>query len=802
MTHGEGRLVLVLGEAGIGKSRLLEALEAEARGRGIPAHVGRSYLSEQVLAFAPWIEALRAADVTAQPRILESLGPTWIDELARLLPDLDATRPASGVDAGSSQRLFEAVARLVSGLAAEQPRLILLEDVHWADDMSLRLLAFVARRVGSIRALVVATAREEELGGDSMMSRVVDELSGRPGIQRLSLSPLSREDTATLVMSLAPSGRDRAATALLAERMFAASGGNPFMVVETMRALADGAGDHATGVTLPERVKQVIAGRLARLGDRGQSLVATASVIGREFDFWLLQAASGLSEAVTAEEVEALVRRRVLRVVGERFDFVHDQVREVAYGQLLPPRRTLLHAAVARAIERLPAGQLNDDVERLAHHSFRGELWEAAVRYGRRAGHVAADRSASAQAEACFDRAIAALTRLPETRERLEQAFELRQLRGAHYIALGEREALLRGIEEAVVLAGRLGDQHRLATILSARANGLWFTGDHRRALESGTRAVALAEAIEDPALRISANLNLGMICASVGDHRGAAGLLARAVELLAGDLQRERLGRTLYPAVNARGELARARAELGEFDAARTTIDEAVRIAEALGHSTTTLVLHLDACHVLLCRGDFLDAIPPLEACLDAFRAAGFPTWSSASAAQLGYARAMTGRLDEGIPLLREGLELVAQGRRTREACFMTYLAEALLLDREMGDAAIVAEQALALSRERSEKATEARTLYLLGEIGAESREGPTAEGRFHEAVALATELGLRPLAAHCHLGLGKLYRHTGQREPASEYLTTATTMYREMGMTYWREQVEAENQSSSFSV
>ena len=156
--RGAGRLVVVLGEAGIGKSSLLEALETAARRRGVACSLGRSYLSEQVLPFAPWIEALRAAGVVGHARLQERLGPAWIDELARLIPDLGARSSERAGDTGP-QRLFEAVARLVSCLADERPWLIMLEDVHWADEMSLRLLAFVARRIPLLREAVEQVAQ-------------------------------------------------------------------------------------------------------------------------------------------------------------------------------------------------------------------------------------------------------------------------------------------------------------------------------------------------------------------------------------------------------------------------------------------------------------------------------------------------------------------------------------------------------------------------------------------------------------------------------------------------------------------
>jgi tetratricopeptide (TPR) repeat protein len=286
------------------------------------------------------------------------------------------------------------------------------------------------------------------------------------------------------------------------------------------------------------------------------------------------------------------------------------------------------------------------------------------------------------------------------------------------------------------------------------------------------------------------------MICASVGDHQRAIGLLESAVELLGGDLERERLGRALYPSVAARAALARSQAELGHFDSAKATLGAALGIAEALQHFTTLQATRLNACHVLLVRGDFRNAIPEVEACLEALRAAGSPTWSARAAAMLGYAYAMTGRLEEGIALLRDAVAQVAQGPRTTEAVVTTYLGEALLLARELGEAAALAERALALARERFERAIEARALWLLGEIAAQEPGGDrqAADRYYDDALSLAGELGLRPLVAHCHLGLGTLWRRAGDGQAGARHLATATEMFRKLGMSFWHEQASAE--------
>ena len=804
--QGSGGLVVVLGEAGIGKSALLEAIDGEARRRGISCLVGRAYASEQVLAFAPWIDALRGGDVAGPPRaltpsVLSRMGPAWTEQLARLIPEIltgQDSRRAAGE--GSEQRLFEAVAHLVASLAADQPRLIALEDVHWADETSLRLLAFVARRIHAVRALVVATAREEEVGGTPLLSRVLEELGADARADRMTLGPLSRDDTVHLVRSLAPARADALAVGRLAEQVFAASNGNPFMIVETVRAVAEGAGrgGRVAGWTpparlvLPARVQEVIGGRLARLGERSRTLLAAAAVIGREFEFALAQRAAGLDEAAAAEEIETLVRRRLLRVVGERFDFAHDQVRDAVYGELLLPRRTVLHAAVARAIEELSGARPDEHVERLAYHAFRGQLWDRAVQYGQRAGEIAAERSASAQALAHFDQGMQALAHLPESRETLKSGIDLLRLRSSHQFALGDRAAVLHDAEEAMRLAERLADGPTLARTASLRANALWFAGDNRRALEAGRHAVALADASGDLVARIVATLNLGMSSNTSGDHRAAVALLTTAADLLGGVREADRLGRTLYPAVTIRGELARAHAELGEFAAAEARAAEALGIAEALQHVASSLVARLDVVHVQICRGQFHEARGALEPCLHLFRESGLTAWSVSAVGMLGYAQAMTGRLAEGIAGLADAVEQAGQGRRTREGVFTTYLGEAQLRAGRARDAMELGTRALALARERGERGTEAVALRLLGEAAALGPARALEEAARHckDALAIAEELGLRPLVARCHLSLGAI---AGRASGARQHLETAKAMFGGLAMSFWCAEVEA---------
>jgi tetratricopeptide (TPR) repeat protein len=451
----------------------------------------------------------------------------------------------------------------------------------------------------------------------------------------------------------------------------------------------------------------------------------------------------------------------------------------------------------------LYAGSLAEHVERVVAHAVRGEVWDKSAIYAVRAGTRAADRSAHAQtSRAFFDTALEALEHVPESRATLEQGIETRRLLTTSLFALGEREAYLRQMDEALALAERLGDAGQLANVLAARTNALWFAGDHRRALESGQRAVALAETSGHRVYLIHAWLSLAIVCQSVGDHRRVLTLVAKAVEGLRGDLERDRQGRAQFPAVIALSELASAHAQLGDFDVAVTIHEEAVRFAESLRHSTTLLTARLESLQTLVGRTAFHEAIPGLEALVQALREGGLLVWETTAAALLGYSYAMAGRPREGVPLLRNALDQTARGRRSHETRLTAYLCEALLKAGEAGEARELATRALAMSRQRLERGMEARILHLLGTIDAPRSvdgNGSEAEHHYASAMAIALELGLRPLVAHCHLGLGQLYRYRGKRQGVLEHLTTATTMYRDMGMAYWLKHAEVETRGVS---
>ncbi len=526
--------------------------------------------------------------------------------------------------------------------------------------------------------------------------------------------------------------------------------GNPFFLEETVRTLVETkalAGERGRyrlvqpvqAIQVPATVQTVLAARidrLDRLAPDDKRLLQVASVVGKDVPFVLLQAIADLPDEGLRRGLDHLQAAEFLYETGLypelEYTFKHALTHEVTYGGLLQGRRRELHARIVGAIETSHRDRLGGEVERLAHHALRGELWEKALGYLRVAGAKALARSANTEAAALFDQALGVLPHLPESQATHEQAIDLRfELRQALQ-PLGEHRRVLDYLGEAETLATSLGDQRRRAWVSAYLSQYYFWMGEGDRALTAGERALATAERLDD-------------------------------------------------------------------FGEAHDCGREAIRIAESVAQPYSLATAHSLVGHLHLDKGDVAQALPVLERALifiETSRGFFFPAIGST----LGRAYVRSGRISEGVSLLER---VVAAQRDTLlrtgflgQAAVLIHLGEAYVLSGRTTEAHQAAQRGLSLARERHERGTEAYGLQLLGEIASQGDppDVPEAEGYYRGALTLAEPRGMRPLVAHCHLGLGKLYGRTDKREQAHEHLTTATTMYGEMGMTYWLEKAEAE--------
>ena len=467
---------------------------------------------------------------------------------------------------------------------------------------------------------------------------------------------------------------------------------------------------------------------------------------------------------------------------------------EVAYGGLLQERRRVLHGRIVEVLEALAAERLAEQVDRLAHHAVRGEVWDKALAYGRQAGIRAAARSAYREAVAYFEQALAALAQLSETRDTLEQAIDLHiDLRNALY-PLGEQIRIFDLLRATEALAERLGDDQRLGRIAGYLCHFFSGIGEHARAIAAGQRALTLASTSEAFDIQVAAQALLGSAYYSAGDFRQALDVSRQVMALLTGEWCYANFGMVSLPAVASRECVAGCLAELGDFAEATGVGEEAVRIAEVAEQPYSVAGALRWVGWLYRSQGALRTAIPILERSLALSQTIG-PRLFPSTASALSVAYALAGRAADALPLLNQMLERLATGSRMPNARVLTGLSEALLLVGRVDEASALAGRCLALARTHLGSGYQAHAYRLLGEV-AMYRDPPDiaqAEAYYQEALDLANELGMRPLQAHCHRGLGTLYSSTDQREQARSALSAAIDLYHTMAMTFWLPQAEA---------
>jgi class 3 adenylate cyclase/tetratricopeptide (TPR) repeat protein len=803
-----GQVVAIVGEAGVGKSRLVWEVTHSHRTHGWLIVQARSVSYGKATPYLPVIDLLRSyfqiedrddprkvrEKVTGKLLTLdESLKPT-LPAVLNLL-DVPPDDPTWQTLDPPQRRLrtLDALNRLLLRESQVQPLLVIFEDLHWIDSETQALLEILVERVPTARLLLLVNYRPE----------YEHRWATKTYYTQLRLDPLAPENAEELLLALL--GGDPSLR-FLKRRLIEQTEGNPFFLEESVRTLAETGtlvGERGAyrpsasldAVAMPATVQAVLAARIDRLPPEEKILLQTASVIGKDVPFDLLQAIADLSEADLRSRLAHLEATEFLYETSLfprlEYTFKHALTQEVAFGELLQERRRVVHARIVEAVEHLHSDRLAEHVERLAHHAFQGGLWDKAFTYARETGIKAFARSANRKMATAYEQALDALAHLPPSPDRLTESIDLRfELRNA-LVPLGEIEPVLAHLTEAARLAESLQDKARHARACSFLSNYFWFAGDPSQSVASARRA-RVAATPGDFAIEVTTKHRLGAAYHALGDYPEAIRVLGLNVEALQRDFSQERFGLAVNVLGISRYHLVLCFCELGEFPPAVAHATEAVRRAE---RPHERLFAHHALACLHLARGEWRDALDAATSGFALTQDGEFPIYVPYLESALGYAMAWLG----GVDAIRHIEQAVEQANRMSyrpdQARRVAWLAEAHYLNDQLDKAAKLGERALVLSRRFKERGNETWALHLLGSLAAGTTppDVAAAEANYGQALVLAAELGMRPLVAHCHLGLGKLYRRTGDDAKMQEHLTTAKAMYREMGMGFWLEKAEA---------
>jgi class 3 adenylate cyclase/tetratricopeptide (TPR) repeat protein len=810
---GHGQVVSVIGEPGVGKSRLFHEFTHTSRTHGWLRLESSSASYGKATPYLPIIDLLKTyvqiEDRDDGRRMREKLtgrlltldptfGPTVPAFLALLeVPVEDASWQALDPPQ-RRQRTLEALKHVLLRESQMQPLLLVFENLHWIDAETQAFLDGLVESLPAARLLLLVNYRPEYQHGWGQKTYYT----------QLRLDPLPPASAEALLESLLGS---EAGLASLKARLIELTQGNPFFLEESVRTLVEThvlAGEPGAyhlakalaSIQVPATVQAVLAARIDRLPPEEKALLQTAAAIGPEVPLALLEAIAEVPEGLLhlglthLQGAEFLYETRLFP--EHEYTFKHALTQQVAYETLLQERRRPLHARIVEALEAFAGDRVAEQAERLAHHALRGEVWEKALTYCRQAGEKALTRSAYRESVGSFEQALSALPHLPETRATCEQAIDLRLALRSALLPSGNSERILVHLREAEALAMAIDDHRRLGQISGFLSVYFRNMGSYDQAIAAAQRALARATAVGDAILYALANLFLGAAYWAQGDYRQAIDCLGQTVTSIHGAQRRERLGQANLPYVQSLAFLAACHAELGSFAEGRVLGEEGLQIAETVAHPSSLMWASYGLGLLFLCHGDLPNALSRLERAMGICQEADLPLFVPRMAAALGAAYTLSGRVADAVALLTQAMaQTTAADMAGFQALCSLPLGEAHLLAGRLEEARALAERTLALARTRQERTNEAYALRLLGDIAAR-REVPQpnqAGDCYHQALALANELGMRPLTAHCHLSLGNLYVEIGHRAEARAELSAAIDLYRAMDMTFWLPQVEA---------
>jgi DNA-binding SARP family transcriptional activator len=776
---------LVTGDAGIGKSRLAEELLTWAQRQGVATAKTRSYAAEGRLSLAPVSEWLRSDALAPHLARLEEV---WRVEVARILPELlaarpDLPRPAPMTEFGDRLRFFEALAR--AALLAPPPLLLLIDDLQWCDGETLEWLHFLSRFDPEARLLVLGTARSEELDPAQPLPALLRHLRSASQLAEIALEPLDAAETAELAAQVGNCLFDTDA----ATRLYRETEGNPLFIVETVTAESGGG---APGVPehgipeLPPRAHAVIAGRLAQLSDHARETAATAAVIGRAFDLAVLVGLMG-DEEVVVRALDELWKKRIVREHGPNsYDFTHDRLRDVAYGETSAPQRRRLHRRVAEAVVAVHASDLDSVSAQIAAHYESAGLFEQAIPHYTRAAVVAQGFYAHDEAIGLVRRGLSLLRDLPVSARRDAVELDLQLVLAPSYrVTLGWAAPELGTVlDRALALCDRVGTGAQRAQILYGMQSRYIVAGRLEKSGVITDEMVRLLRETQGPEPARSAFAMLAGVRLQMGHFQEACDDIDDLVrDADQSQMQSLQESQGLNYEVLARSWQAHALWCLGRPDTAFERGSHGLRRAREVGQPFSQAIAATYLALLQQLRADGATFHAQAKEALDLateFKATYYRAWA---AILVAYAETLGGAEAAGIARLRGALESFKEtGARLRLPYYLALLADAHLRAGEPGAGLDAVEEALSLGRETNERWWDAELHRLRAELLlADGAVAAEAEAALRRALEIARGQQAKSLELRSAHALARLWEGSGRTAEARALLAPVYSSFTE---------------------
>jgi predicted ATPase/class 3 adenylate cyclase len=792
---GHGQVVAVIGEPGVGKSRLFYEFIHSHRTRGWVVLESFSVSYGKATAYLPVIDLLKTyfqiadrdetrtirAKVTGHVFTLDETLRDTVPALLTLLEALPEESPFQAIDPSQRrQRTLDALKRLVLRESQVQPLVLVFENLHWIDSETQAFLDSLIESLPTARLLILVNYRPEYQHG----------WGNKTYYTQLRLDPLPLESAEELLYVLLG---DDASLPRLTRLLIDRTAGNPFFLEESVRALVETgvlAGERGAyrqaqplqTIQVPATVQAVLAARIDRLPPDEKRLLQTAAVIGTDVPLPLLQAVAEVSEAELRPSLTHLQAAEFLyetRLFPElEYTFKHALTYQVAYESLLHERRRDLHTRIMEALEVLTGDRLSEQVERLAHHALRGEAWDKALTYFQQAGDKAAARSAHTEAISHLTTALELLRGLPDTPHRTMQELALQTTLGPVLMATKGFAApeVADAYARARELCQRVGDTPQLFPAL----HGLWRfyvnRAEFQTSRELGEQLLTLAQSVRDPALLLEAHRALGQTTFWLGEITSTCAHMEQGIALY--DFQQHRSHTILYgqdPGVVCHSFAAWALWVLGYPDQARQRIDKAMTLAQELTHPFSLVYALTCAAivHGFLREGQATQK--RAEEVMVRAREQGFPFWLTWGIILQGWALAMQGQDAEGIAHMHEGLAAYqATGAEVFRPSYLILLGEVYGDVGQIDEGLRVLAEALMAVEHSGERWWEAELHRLRGKLLlARCMENQSqAEICLRQALEVAHRQQAKSLELRAAVSLSRLWRQQGKRDDAYELL------------------------------